>query len=127
MLVSSEFYKYLRCLYFSAFLLEIQLDLGDGAVLYKRNETVNKMGQIPEASLPRLGDSLRVELTEVPTDGKVCRLIFYRNEEVIGQFQQPRLRYIVSLESKRGLSVMIHPLMQDVSHQLNLLGFFSSL
>ena len=94
--------------------MEVQLDLGDGFVLSKSADNITKIGQIPQASLPGLGETLTIELEEVPNDLKSCSMKFSRNEEVIGKVQVPRHRYIPSLESKEGLSVMIHPLLQEV-------------
>ena len=101
-------------LYFSAFLMEVQLDMGDGFVLSKSAENITKIGQIPHASLPGLGETLTIELEEAPNDLKSCSMKFSRNEEVIGKVQVPRHRFIPSLESTEGLSVMIHPLLQEV-------------
>ena len=94
--------------------MEVQLDMGDGFVLSKSADNITKIGQIPQASLPGLGETLTIELEEAPNDLKSCSMKFSRNEEVIGKVQVPRHRYIPSLESKEGLSVMIHPLLQEV-------------
>ena len=105
-------------------MLEIQLDLNDGFLLEKKSESTSKIGDIPPASLPRLGQTLALELREVTGELKVCELRFYRDNEVIGKFMVPRHRYLPSLQlgkqeteetSDAKLSVMIHPVMKDVS------------
>lgn len=104
------------------FAQEIQLDLNDGYVLAKKADNISKIGDIPHSSLPRLGETLTLELREIGGDGKTCELKFYRDNEVIGKFMVPRHRYLPSLEVGKiessvetKLSVMVHPLMKDVS------------
>ena len=94
--------------------MEIQLDLSDGYILSKRAESIQKIGDIPANSLPRLGESLGMELKEI--DGNTCELRFYRDKETIGKIMVPRHRYLPSIECANSeLSVMIHPIMKDVS------------
>ena len=100
----------------------MQLDLGDGSLLQKTLEGSSKLGDIPQASLPRPGETLTIEIREITGELRTCELRFYRDTEVIGKFMIPRHRYLPSLQiGKAGtddntnISVMIHPIMQDVS------------
>ena len=111
---------------------EIQLDLHDGYLLEKKSEGTSKIGDIPADSLPRLGESLTLEIREITGELKMCELRFYRDTEVIGKFGIRRHRFLPSLQigkaeteetSNVNLSVMIHPIMKDVRSTAIILTF----